>query len=153
MVAGQSPREILSLHDITIGIRRCAPKGASDFVLSVSLKRYPDTNPGISADVKPRLRRGTVVPGTRMRLTGSGEVFQRLPCRFLLGALLGCALGPTYELAHRRFGQSHLDGEGLLMFGALLLHQRIDRLGLSPGLQSFLQGRLEIHHRDGAGLE
>src|ERR1019366_3864379 len=45
MVAGQSPTEILSLHDITIGIQCRAPKGASDFErLSVSLKRYPDTN-------------------------------------------------------------------------------------------------------------
>src|ERR1022692_2280088 len=45
IVARQSPTEMFSPHDIKIGIQCRAPKGASDFeMLSVSLKRYPDTN-------------------------------------------------------------------------------------------------------------
>ena len=80
-------------------------------------------------------------------------MLQRLSCRFLLGPFLGRALRPPHKLPHLRRRQSHFDRKCLLVFGAFFFHQRVNRLRPTSGLQRFLQGGLEIHHRHGAGLQ
>jgi RND family efflux transporter MFP subunit len=47
-----------------------APKGASGFEKStVSLKRYPDTNPGVSSNTNPGLSSKTTEPAARVQMT------------------------------------------------------------------------------------
>src|ERR1700677_1390586 len=95
MVAGQSPAEIFSLHDIKRllailsfrGDGICCPVGGwKKFVARKS--------------AAPVRLRGTTVFATihNLGVGHRGQMLQRLSRRFLLGSFLGGALRPTYEL-------------------------------------------------------
>src|SRR5713101_683242 len=80
-------------------------------------------------------------------------MFQHLARRFLLRSLLGGTLRARHEVVHFSFRQSHLDRKSFPVLRPFFFHQPIDWLAHSCGLQPFLQRRLKIHHRDGAGLQ
>src|ERR1019366_5585056 len=75
------------------------------------------------------LPRRAVLPNIWLPRSGRcRQVLQRLSCRFLLGPFLGRALLPPHKLPHLSRRQSHFDRKRLLVFGAFLFHQRINRL-------------------------